>query len=195
MKGIHNLQLQGNSPALVTRPQGQLQPPLLTSAVGHYQGSLPDLPQQQQQKPAEPAVEPMSTPPTNRNNRSSQIRQSVRKPSSPFGSSASIVPGRGLLTQPLSRPGTPGAFATKGVFEATAAAPSPNADIWSTPTAGQSSRQEEEFRTPGTLTQDEWNTMMQSGSAELPVSSKKPSGRKGFRPAVKKQRLGADLTG
>lgn len=197
--GIHNLQLQSNGPALVTRPQGQLQPPLLTSAIQPYHGALPDLPQQHQSQPKPPS-DPKATTPQNKTARSSQARHSARKSTSAFGGASSLLSGRGLLTQPLNRVGTPGAFASKtGAFGGTpeaATTQSPNADMWSTPVADQVVGQEEGFCTPGTLTQDEWNAMMQTGSAESPASSSKASGRKkGFRPAVKKQRLGGSLPG
>lgn len=127
------------------------------------------------------------------------MRQPARKASNAFGGSVAKSPGRGLLTQHLSRPGAfVSVFDTAGAIGESpeAAAQSPDTNVWSTPMADQSTRQEEEFRTPGTLTQDEWNTMMQTGSAEQPVSSRKTSGtKKGVRPAMKKQRLGAGFPG
>ena len=66
--------------------------------------------------------------------------------------------------------------------------------MFATPMAELASATEQEFRTPGTLTQDEWNAMMQTGRAEPSAGSQSTGkGKKGFRPAVKKQRIGRAL--
>lgn len=196
LSGIQNLNLQSRGPTLISRQQGQLPPPLLTASVQPYTAALPSLLQAPAQYASTPG--PTFASPKGVDGRSRQLTQSVSKgsirPSSLIASS--LLSGRSPVSQPLTRTGTPGLFARTAAPAQTPAAKvqSSQQDMFATPTAELTSAVEQEFRTPGTLTQDEWNAIMQTGRAETTAGSQSAGkGKKGFRPAVKKQRIGRAL--
>ena len=197
--GIQNLQLASDvpPPTLLIRQQGKLAPPLLTSTIQHSNVSASDLKLQSpgQHKPAAAAA---STPAARGSARFSQLASSA------FKASAASPAASALLTGRLSKQVKPQAALPSAIRDSEAspmAAPdfghmepgtvsTPQRDA--TAAAGQDIQ--EGARTPGTMTQDEWDAFMQTGSV-LPSSTKKPAGskttvrKKAVRPVLKKQRM------
>lgn len=206
--GIQNLQLASDvsPPTLLIRQQGKLAPPLLISTIQHSNLSASDL---ELHSPGmhKPAAAAASTPAARSFARLSQLGSSA------FKTSAASPAASALLTGRLSRQVGPQAAGPSAIWDCEAspmAAPgfghmefatvsTPQGDATTaagqedaTTAAGQDDQ--EGARTPGTMTQDEWDAFMQTGSVP-PSSTKiasgsKTTGRKrAVRPVLKKQRM------
>ena len=198
--GIQNLQLASDvvPPTLLVRQQGKLAPPLLTSTIQHSNLSASDLHLQSpgQHKAAEAAA--ASMPAARGSARFSQLASSAFKTSATSPAASALLTGR-LSKQAMPLPALQSAvrdseashMAAPGFGQMDSAAVSaPNVDA--TTAAGQNNQ--EGARTPGTMTQDEWDAFMQTGSAPQ-TSTKNLAGgkargrKKAVRPVLKKQRM------
>lgn len=203
MGGIQNLQLASDvdPPTLLIRQQGKLAPPLLTTTIQHSNLSASDLQLQPpgQYKAAEAAA--ASTPAARGSARFSQLDSSA------FKTSAASPAASTLLTGRLSQQAMPQSALQSAIWgsEATPMAAAPGFGHIQSEAAGASTPQgeaataagqdnQEAAGTPGTLTQDEWDSFMQTGTIP-PTSTKKAAGskttgrKKAVRPVLKKQRM------
>lgn len=197
--GIQNLQLASDvpPPTLLIRPQGKLAPPLLTSTVQHSNLSTSDL---RLQSPGahEAATAAASTPAARGSARFSHLGSSAFKASAASPAASGLLTGRlskqaaAQAAVPLASEASPMTAAPGFGQPGSAAADmlTPRVDI-STAT-GQDNQ--EAAATPGTMTQDEWDAFMQTGSVP-PASTSKAAGskttgrKKAVRPVLKKQRM------
>lgn len=184
--GIQNLQLASDvsPPTLLIRQQGKLTPPLLTSTIQHSNLSSSDL-CLHSPGPHEAATATPATPVARSSTRFSHLGTPAFKAApSPVASA--------LMTGRLSKQSKP-----QGAVPSAPGGPAA-AEV-STPQAGAvAARQDtpEAAVTPGTMTQEQWDALMQTGSTS-PVSDSKAVGqtsktkgrKKAVRPVLKKQRM------
>ena len=188
-------------PTLLVREQGKLPPPLLRSTLHHTDLSSSDL-HQQSQKSVEAPAAAAATPPAQNPARFSRLAASAFKAPADSPSASSLLAGR-LNRQSRPKGSLPPALAAARASSSAAAAgfgqlDTPAADQL-TPEADNAAagfENQEAAGTPGTMTQDEWNDFMQSGSIAPTAISKvaggKTTGRKkAVRPVLKKQRMNA----
>ncbi|KAL3146558.1 hypothetical protein ABBQ32_000799 [Trebouxia sp. C0010 RCD-2024] len=184
LSGIQNLQLASDvsSPTLLIRQQGKLAPPLLASTIQHSNLSSSDL-CLHSPGPHEAATATPATPIARSSARFSHLGASA------FNTSASPA-ASSLMTGRLSKQGKPqDALPSAPGGHAAAEVSTPQAD---TVAAGQDTP--ETAVTPGTMTQEQWDALMQTGSIP-PVSGSKAAGskttgrKKAVRPVLKKQRM------
>ena len=197
--GIQNLQLASDMsvPTLLVRQQGQLPPPLLRSTLHHTELSSSDMSQQSQkilETPAAAAATPAARSPA----RFSRLAASAFKPPADSPSASALLAGR------LNRQSRPQGSLEPGLGVARASAAAAGFGQLGSPAADQSTPEadnaaagegnQEPAGTSGTMTQDEWNAFMQSGST-APTSTSKAAGskttgrKKAVRPVLKKQRM------
>lgn len=198
--GIQNLQLASGvaPPPLLIRQQGNLAPPLLISAIQHSNLSASDLQLQSpgQHKAAEAAT--TSTPAARGAARFSQLGSSAFKTSAASPAASALLTGRlSKQAMPLSAPlpaiqhpeASPMPASGFGRINSAAVATSKG-----DPTTAAGRDDQEGACTPGTMTQDEWDAFMQTGSIP-PTSTNKATGskttarKKAVRPVLKKQRM------
>lgn len=199
--GIQNLQLAADvsPPTLLIRQQGKLAPPLLTSTIQHSNLSTSDLclksPGSHEAATATP-----STPAARSSARFSHLRPSAFKGVAPSPAVSALLTGR-LSNQakpPSALPSTP-----RGTDSAATEVSTPQADAAASGQDAQAAAV-----TPGTMTQEQWDALMQPGSLPPgpvsssktirsipPVSASKADGsrttgrKKAIRPVLKKQRM------
>ena len=198
--GIQKLQLASDvdPPTLLIRQQGKLAPPLLTSTIQHSNLSASDLQLQSPGQHKAAGAPAASTPAARGSARFSQLGSSA------FKTSAASPAASALLTGRLSKQAMPPSAlqsAIRGSEESPMAA-TPGFGHIESEAAGASTPQgeaataagQEAAGTPGTMTQDEWDVFMQTGSIP-PTSTKKTAGskttgrKKAVRPVLKKQRM------
>lgn len=188
-------------PTLLIRQQGKLAPPLLTSSIQPSNLSASDLQLQSPGQHQAAAAAAAHTPAAKSSARVSQLGSSAFKTSAASPAASALLTGR-LSKQARQQFAVPSANRD---CEASPMAAAPGfgqlnsvAAGISTPqgdaSAGAGQANQEAARTPGTMTQDEWNALMQPGSVP-PTSTKKASGakttgrKKAVRPVLKKQRV------
>ena len=199
--GIQNLQLlSGVSVAtLLIRQQGKLAPPLLTSTLQHSE-LVTSVPNQQQEDVATAAEAAAVSTAARSPARFSRQAASGFKVSAPSPTAASLLLSGRLNRQSRPQGSLPAALGVFGGSPNAAAAGFGRTDTAAVDvsaarpdhTAGQEGQ--EAAGTPGTMTQDEWNAFLQTGSKAptLPikaVSSRTAGRKKAVRPILKKQRI------